>query len=330
MAELLKVPEQQVEWIVEGLLRTGRRRPSLSAGKPETGKSTLAWQLAVAVTKGARFLGRATTKGKVIFWQSEEEAGDVCSIVRKLGYSASTDAPLLVLDGDPEENSVANLRDELVKHPDTKLVIIETLDDLLKLDDIKENTAARKAFDRFQREVLSRFSGSMAFLALHHIKKREVEFSGDGLLGATVIRGRTDAKIYLKQVSEEDPRRLIRFNVRKGLSIPWTYLTFDEATLTATLGETLVDERRRLDRKADGLLESNILDYFAHNPGALVTDMLRTLKGKEEVKRTAFKALVTKGLLHRSGTGAKGDPFRGSLAEAPQEVVSTVFEVIEA
>ena len=118
MAELLKVPEQQVEWIVEGLLRTGRRRPSLSAGKPETGKSTLAWQLAVAVTKGARFLGRATTKGKVIFWQSEEEAGDVCSIVRKLGYSAATDAPLLVLDGDPDVHEQQRERCHLARSAD--------------------------------------------------------------------------------------------------------------------------------------------------------------------------------------------------------------------
>ena len=104
-------------------------------------------------------------------------------------------------------------------------------------------------------------------------------------------------------------------------------LIFD-GDLTATLGEALVDERRRLDRHAAGSLDANVLDYFAHNPGALVADMLRALKGTEEVKRAVFKALVTQGLLYRSGTGAKGDPFRGSLV-MPQEVPITEI-VVEA
>ena len=52
-----------------------------------------------------------------------------------------------------------------------KLVIIETLDDLLKISDIKENTAAREAFEKFATELMIPFSSRASFLALHHIKR---------------------------------------------------------------------------------------------------------------------------------------------------------------
>src|SRR5258708_19330287 len=38
------------EWLVDGLLRMGRKRPSVILGRPGSGKSTLALQLAVSIT----------------------------------------------------------------------------------------------------------------------------------------------------------------------------------------------------------------------------------------------------------------------------------------
>jgi RecA-family ATPase len=65
------------EWLIDGLLRMGRKRPSLLLGRPGSGKSTLALQLAVNVTQGKIFLGRQTIKSDVIFWQSEESEEDI-------------------------------------------------------------------------------------------------------------------------------------------------------------------------------------------------------------------------------------------------------------
>ena len=144
-AALRKMKFPESTWIVEGLLRTSLRRPALLAAKPETGKSTLARQLAVAVSQGAPFLGRVTTRSAVIYWQTEEEVQDVSNAFTRLG-SKDGDENVHVFQGDPESSGCEDIAKMLQQDEHIKLVIIETLDDLLKISDIKENTAAREAF----------------------------------------------------------------------------------------------------------------------------------------------------------------------------------------
>src|SRR5437660_12910232 len=51
VAEMKAMKYAPSDWVVEDRIRLGRRRPSLLAGKPESGKSTFARQIGVAVTK---------------------------------------------------------------------------------------------------------------------------------------------------------------------------------------------------------------------------------------------------------------------------------------
>jgi hypothetical protein len=76
------------------------------------------------------------------------------------------------------------------------------------------------------------------------MKKTETDFAGDSLLGASTIRGRTDAKIYMAQVSPDDERRLIWSSKRIGRAIPKTFLIFDPTTGKSELGETAADAAR--------------------------------------------------------------------------------------
>jgi hypothetical protein len=175
VAALRKIEFPKSDWIVEGLLRTRRRRPALLAAKPETGKSTLARQLAVAVSQGAPFLGRLTTRSAVIYWQTEDEVQDVSNAFSRLG-SKEGDENVHVFQGDPDSSGCEGIAELLQRDEHIKLVIIETLDDLLKISDIKENTAAREAFDKFTTELMIPFSHRASFLALHHMKKAETNF----------------------------------------------------------------------------------------------------------------------------------------------------------
>jgi len=81
--ELMALTVAPQEWIVDGLLRIGRKRISLLAGKPESGKSCIGRQLTVAVVKGEPFFGRQTVRGSVLLWQTEECPEDVR---KKRGY----------------------------------------------------------------------------------------------------------------------------------------------------------------------------------------------------------------------------------------------------
>src|ERR1022692_1649046 len=243
MTDLRKKKFPESNWVVADLLRTGLRRPSLLAAKPETGKSTMARQLVVAVSQGKPFLGRATTRGAVIYWQTEDEVKDVLNAFNRLG-SKEDDEPIYVFQGDPDSSGCSDLVAQLEEDQNINLVVIETLDDLLKISDIKENTAARAAFDKFNTQLMIPFGHRAAFLALHHMKKTETDFAGDSLLGASTIRGRTDAKIYMAQVGPDDERRLIWSSKRIGRAIPKTFLIFDPTTGKSELGETAADAAR--------------------------------------------------------------------------------------
>jgi len=286
--DLMALPSEKYEWIVDGLLRTNRRRPTLLGGKPESGKSTLGRQLAVSVLQGKPFLGRNTVRGDVIYWSTEDTPEDVQDSFRRLGYDAHKDANLFVFNGQPSENNVKALASALEQCLDVKLVIIETLDDLLKIQDIKENSAARIAFDEFETHVLNKFCCRTAFIGLHHLKKRELNSSGDELLGASVIRGRTDGKWYLKPEDDDDPdsRRRFHTKVRTGRNIPKTWLDYDKVTQVSTLGLTVSEERKLGTSKNQERIKTDILEFFHTHPDSNYDrDCHNYIQGDNDAKR---------------------------------------------
>jgi AAA domain len=225
------VPEQ---WIVEDLLRVDSKRISLLAGQPRDGKSTLALQLCVAVAKAKDFLGRKTLKSSVIFWQTEAELRKVAASLQALGYNPRTDAPLLVLNSSAGENNLDTLRRELIAHPDVRLVVLETLDDILRIADLNKNTAARQAFENFDNKIVNDFSNRCAFLGLHHLNKEKRDKKGHMLMGATVIAGKTDAVWYIQRPSDDSEDRFFDTVNRSGRNVPPTWLKFDIPTQTNT------------------------------------------------------------------------------------------------
>jgi hypothetical protein len=62
-------------WIWDGILPAGGM--SLLVAKPKVGKTTLAFNLAVAVSRGEEFLGRKTTQGPVVYLALEEKKGEI-------------------------------------------------------------------------------------------------------------------------------------------------------------------------------------------------------------------------------------------------------------
>jgi hypothetical protein len=153
MKALSKMTFPESDWVVEGLLRTARKRPLLLVDKPETGKSTLARQLAVCVSQGRRFLGRETKRGSVLYWQTEDQVQDVIASGIRLGYQPEQDEQIYVFQGDPDSSGCEDIADLLDKDRSVKLVLLEALDDLLRISDVKENSAAREAFDKFNTQL---------------------------------------------------------------------------------------------------------------------------------------------------------------------------------
>jgi hypothetical protein len=167
------------------------------------------------------------------------------------------------------------------------------------------------------------YAKQAAFVLLHHLKKRETDSCGDALLGATVLSGRTDVKIYLKQVSDDDTRRIIHSTKRRGgMAIEKTYLDFNHHTGRSTLGMTLADERKQNAGKTADRIRNDIIEYVHHHPGTTEDECLHIgIDGNGDAKRREFKSLRRIGTLRKSGTGTKGSPFVYCLSDSiPTEV----------
>jgi RecA-family ATPase len=308
-SDIVKAQAVPSKWIVDGLLRQNRKRVALICGAPHAGKSTLARQLALSVAHGDPFLNRDTVKTKVLYWLSEETDEDIKEDFEKSGMRPDDDDNLVFLTpgSDTSSNYLKELDEVLTNDHEIGLVIIETLDAFLKLDDLGDNSVARRSFERFDKDVLDKHCDRCAFVVLHHFKKSDDQKSNSlsQILGATVIAGSTDAKIYLRQVSDNDTRHYIRIQIRKGLELEATYLNFDETTETSVLGTTLAEEKRESKTTFDvhkaTTLRSDIVSAVMSNPGQSRRAVARIVGGKTINTLATINALITEGKITAAG-----------------------------
>lgn len=327
-AEWAALPTPPKEWIVDGLLRAGRRRPSILAGNAGDGKSTLAKQLAIAISQGNPFLGRETKRSPSIYWQTEDEVPDVVEALMLMGYVPGRDEEIYILDGSAE-NNVHTLRQGLIEHPDAKVVIVETLDDLIKSRDSNSGTDVRQAFDLLHSAVMKDFAPTVAFLGLHHLNKSEAATLSARLTGSLQWRGRTDGVWYYCRVSEDDERRTFQADVRSGKRFPKTYVDWNEDTQTVALGQSVFEERKDGVSKTNDRILLDVLQFYARNPYTTLNKCKASVSGhKPTIRKVILKAALD-GLLLVSGEGVSGDPFLYGVNPNPPKIETSEFGTIE-
>jgi hypothetical protein len=297
-------------WIVDGLLRTHRKRPSLLVGLAESGKSTLATQMAICVAQGKPFLGRPTIQGRVIYWKNEESEIDVHEDFVKAGMRSND--PLTILLPEMKDHNLSVLSNELAKHTDTKLVIVETLADFFDVEDINDSEDGKKALQDFSNLVVKP-NLDCAFLIIHHFNKSNLgaDLAVTKINGTHALAAGTDAKVYMRQVSDEDHRRVVWATVRKGLRLEPTYLNFDTGSCTSSLGTTVRDEKitsRQIEKSQSQLdLDGKILQLIEQNPGTAKWEIVMRIRGNAQRLGIRIDELIKGGLIVERPGGVKGN-----------------------
>lgn len=296
-------PSAPIHWVVEGLLRTRRKRPSLLCGYAEAGKSTLAAQLSIAVAQGTTFLGRSTDKGSVIYWKNEDTQEDVLEDFVKAGMPMDGSITFLLPKMDDDNFEV--LSQALKDQPHTKLVIIETLMDFFDLRDVTSNDEGRTNLKNFNDRVVEHYP-DCSFLILHHFNKSDLsvdtsKLSITKILGGTAFAAGTDTKIYMQQVSDSDTRRVLLATTRKGTAIEPTYLDFDCETSTSTLGITVKAEAIAAKQvtKAQKTLNSDgkIMQLLTENSGIPKWSLVTLVGGAGATVGKKIDKLIASGLI---------------------------------
>lgn len=189
-ATLMSQPLHSPNFVVDTLLAQGLH---ILAGSPKVGKSWLALWLAVTVAKGEPVWNMTTRQGTTLYLCLEDS---VLRIQNRL-FEITEDAPSSVhfctecdLISQGLEEQVETF---LTAHPDTVLVIIDTLQMVRPIHD------ATYANDYRDLSVLKRLADkhSIAILLIHHLRKEKAEDVFHWISGTTAISGAVDSSFTL-------------------------------------------------------------------------------------------------------------------------------------
>ncbi len=227
MGALLEEPEESHSWVVQDMLPTSG--VSILVAKPKVGKSTEARNLALCVARGTQYLGRETTKGKVIYLALEEKRSEVQRHFANMG--ATKEDLIFVHVGAAPENAILVLQ-ELIKEHKPILVIIDPLFLLIRVEDANDYAKMTRALAPL-RDIAR--DGDCHILTTHHHTKMD-RSGGDGILGSTAIFGAVDTAIIMKK--REGGQRVIQSSQRYGVDLPETVVSLNvDSGQTTVAGE---------------------------------------------------------------------------------------------
>ena len=188
---LMSKPLQPLNFVVDTLISQGLH---ILAGSPKVGKSWLALWLAVTMAKGEPVWGLPVKQGTTLYLCLEDSQ---LRIQNRL-FEVTEDAPPNV-HFCTESRILGNglteqLEQFLGEHPDTTLVIIDTLQMIRGTN--YDNTYAN---DYRDLSVLKRLADAhgIAVLLIHHLRKEKADDVFNRISGTTAISGAVDSSFTL-------------------------------------------------------------------------------------------------------------------------------------
>ena len=182
---------EPVSFVVDDLLPQGLH---LLAGAPKIGKSWLALWLAVTVAKGEAVWGMGVKQDTTLYLCLEDST---LRIQNRL-FEITEDAPANVHFSTNSDTLGKGLEEQLctflAEHPDTVLVIIDTLQmirgagyDNTYANDYRDLSALKRIADTY----------GIAILLIHHLRKELADDVFSRISGTTAISGAVDSSFTL-------------------------------------------------------------------------------------------------------------------------------------
>lgn len=229
-ATLMAKPFVPLPFIVDTLLSQGLH---ILAGSPKVGKSWLALWLAVTVAKGEPVWGMNVRQGTTLYLCLEDSQLRIQNRLLDITEDApptvhfSTEAALL---GRGLEDQLEGF---LAEHPDTALIIIDTLQMIRPIHD------ATYANDYRDLSVLKRLADAhgIAILLIHHLRKEPAEDVFSRISGTTAISGAVDSSFTLVE-DRRGSRRATLYCVGRDIEYREMELERNEDNLWAVTADS--------------------------------------------------------------------------------------------
>ncbi len=198
--DLLARKFQPVRWLAQGLVAEGL---FLLAGRPKTGKSWLALQLAHAVAGGGDFLGRRTTRAGALVLALEDNERRLQRRLEALGAQPGM-AGLKLATAWPraDRGGLEQLSAWLAENRDCRLVIIDTLGRFRRPTDRGANAYDSDYAALAAMKAVADARG-VTMLAVHHVRKMAADDPLDRISGTAAIAGAADGILILTRARGE-------------------------------------------------------------------------------------------------------------------------------
>lgn len=294
VAELLVQELPPAKWVVPDLLPEG---VTLLAGKPKMGKTWLAQGLAVAIATGGMALGiKPVEQAEVLYLALEDPKRRLHKRFKKLvtdaapqGLSAAIEWPVL------DEGGAEQISAWCATHPDTRLVVIDTLKKVRPRSGAQHNVYDRD-YEALEALLPVANEHEVAILVVHHLRKMDADDPLDTISGSTGLSGGVDGTWVLKRDRGKADAYL--FVDGRDVEEPGEYALRWDAQLTSwqllgdaeeyRIGETRAKIRRTLaDAAPDPMSPADIaaeVDESIDN----VKQTLRRMDRDGQVKKVGY------------------------------------------
>ena len=243
---LMSQPLTPLNFVVDTLLSQGLH---ILAGSPKVGKSWLALWLAVTVAKGDPVWGMGVKQGTTLYLCLEDST---LRIQNRL-FEITEDAPANVHFSTNSDTLGKGLEEQLcaflAEHPDTVLVIIDTLQMIRGSN--YDNTYANDYRDISVLKALAD-KHHIAILLIHHLRKMNDDDPMNMISGTTGISGATDSNFVLKERRRGSGEATL-YCTGRDIEYRELPLVFDKSGYTWRLTEPVEGERTSIDPEAISL-----------------------------------------------------------------------------
>jgi hypothetical protein len=290
---------------------------SILCADPKCGKSTLARQLAVAVAEEKDFLGFPTVGGDVLYLFLEGPLGAVQMHLKKLGHTGQRGTIHVIDERMPDDNTfgLARLSETMKRLPNVRLVIVDPLSKLLRLQDSDKGDEVGPAMEQVEKFAKTHRLHAMALA--HQKKKKDPNNLFSSMMNSTAFRGATDTNISL---SKQGTQRIIETESRWGPEIRPTLLKFDEereaSSLDISVEKAEQEQHAVRDKKKIQRIEGEIIDALRRGKRLTTGKLLEEVTGKTTTVLTVLEQMKDSGKLQ---TEQDGPAILYSITPIPDE-----------
>ncbi len=200
MSELYQTSYKSRPPIIDGLLYAGAY---ILAGAPKIGKSFLVAQLAYHVSTGQKLWEYDVLQGTVLYLALEDDFGRIQNrMFMMYGVEDTDKLHFATVAGKIGNGLDEQLENFMREHPDTKLIIIDTMQKIREAG----GEAYSYASDYEIIGVLKRFADrhNICVLIVHHTRKQPAGDSFEMISGTTGLLGCADGSLLMQKKKRTD------------------------------------------------------------------------------------------------------------------------------